>query len=233
MYYPVCIATVRQNSIFSFDSKPQLSYGISFLSVLLRNVEPKDEGKYSKRQMLAQFDDIGLQFVKQDEDARVEVFSKLVTDVIGKSLKWLRDEQIIDDFGDEDENTVIDIDNFFTVFLQAHIKNQSIAISALKEGLTLNGEHNIFLCVRFTHILIPNFFHIGAVNLQFTLALTSLSYVSERIFAVPTVDSSDLFQRLVLSEKCYGDLHQPFLDSIMKDIITEMTPKERVDFVFF
>ena len=108
----------------------QLSYAISCLSVLLRNVEPKDKGKYSKRQMLAQFADIGMTFVSE------------ATDVIGKSLKWLRDEHIIDDFGDEDENTVIDLDNFFTVVLQANVKNQSIAISALKEGLTLDGEYH-------------------------------------------------------------------------------------------
>jgi len=49
----------------------------------------------------------------------------------------------------------------------------------------------------------------------------------------PAVDQSDLYERLVLSEKCYGDLHQPFLDSIMKEVITEMTPKGREDFVFF
>ena len=220
-------------SNFSFDSKPQLSYGISFLSVLLRNVEPKDEGKYSKRQILAQFADIGLQFVKQDEEARVEVFSESAMGIMGRTLKWLWEECFIDDFGDEDEKTVIDIDNFFTVFLQAHIKNQSIAISALKVGLTLNGEHNIFLCVRFTHILIPNFFHTGSVNLQFTLASTSLSYVSEKLFVEPTVNSSDLFERLVLSRRNFSDLHQPFLGSIMKDVITEMTPKEREDFLFF
>jgi len=35
------------------------------LSVLLKNVEPKDKGKYSKRQMLAQFADIGMTFVSE------------------------------------------------------------------------------------------------------------------------------------------------------------------------
>jgi len=50
--------------------------------------------------------------------------------------------------------------------------------------------------------------------------------VSENPFAAPAVDPSDLYERLVLSEKCYGELHRPFLDSIMKEVITEMTPKE-------
>jgi len=183
--------------------------------------------------MLAQFADIGMKFVKQDEQAREEVFLKSATDVIGKSLKSLRDQHIIDDFGDEDEDTVIDLDSFFTVVLQANVKNQSIAISALKEGLTLDGEYNNFLCHRLTDILIPNFLQTGTVNTQLTLASTSLSYVSEKLFAAPVVDPSDLFQRLVLSKKNHGDLHQPILDSIMEEIITEMTPEEREGFVFF
>ena len=184
--------------------------------------------------MLAQFADIGLQFVKQDEEARKEVFSESAMGIMGRTLKWLKEEGIIDNFDDEDKNTVIDLDNFFTIFLQTLVaKQHSVAISALKEGLTLNGEYNVLLCVRFTHILIPNFFHIGAVNLQLTLASTSLSYVSEKLFAEPTVNSSDLFERIVLSRKNFSDLHQPFLDSIMKDVITEMTPKEREEFLFF
>ena len=119
--------------------------------------------------MLAQFADIGMKFVKQDEKSRKEVFLERATDVIGKSFKWLRDEQIIDDFGGENENTVLDLDNFFTVFLQVNVKNQSIAINALKEGLTLDGEYNIFLCLRLTDILIPNFFQTGTVDTQLTL----------------------------------------------------------------
>jgi len=171
--------------------------------------------------MLAQFADVGMTFVSE------------ATDVIGKTFKWLKEECIIDDFGDEDENTVVNLDNFYTVFLQTNVKNQSIAISALKEGLTLDGEFNIILCVRLTYFLIPNFLQIGTVNLQFTFGSTSLSYVSEKLFATAVVDPNDLYERLVLSEKNFSDLHQPFLDSIMKDVITEMTPKELEDFVFF
>jgi len=113
------------------------------------------------------------------------------------------------------------------------LENQSIAISALKEGLTLDGEYNMIFFVKLTHFLIRNFFQIGTVNLQFTLASTSFSYASEKLFAAPLVDSSDLYERLVLSMKNFSDLHQPFLDSIMKDVITEMTPEEREGFVFF
>ena len=87
--------------------------------------------------------------------------------------------------------------------------------------------------VRLTHFLIRNFFQIGTVNLQFTLASTSLSYASEMLFAAPVVDPNDLYERLALSVKKFSDLHQPFLDSIMKDVIIEMTPKERENFVFF
>jgi len=190
--------------------------------------------------MLTQFAEIGLKLVNRDEEAREEVLTGSAKHIVGKTLKELHEEGIVEKVSDSDKNIVIDMDNFFTIFLQGKVDNKSIALNALKGGLALGGKlcmyGYIFLCTKQKEELISAYFyfiHEGMVNLQLTLGITSLSYVSDKFFAKPGVEANDLIDRLSFSEANHIDLHKPFFDTVLKEVITEMTSDERKDFVYF
>ena len=67
-------------------------------------------------------------------------------------------------------------------------------------------------------------------------ALSTLKYVSEKLFAKPSVESKDLISLLVLfedDEKKPLEHQKEFFNTVLKDVIREMTNEERKQFTFF
>ena len=185
--------------------------------------------------MLIQFAEIGTKFMDRDENSGKEFLMDSANDILGKSLKWLLEQGIIPDIGDNDENKIINLNNFFTIYLQTKIKNQSIAINALKEGLSLEGKSLSSTCsfqeIKYKFIQIFCFRIIGRVCLYDTLFLVPLSYVSETFFTTSNIEADELLERLIYNDDV--ELYEFFFDSVLKEVIMEMTPEERKYFLFF
>ena len=104
--------------------------------VFLLNIEPKDKGKYSKKQMLIHLKEIDLDYQHQNEDRSETNTYKLVgkraRDIVHKSVKHLKSLNILDDDWNEyDDNLMIDEEHFFSIYLQKTIiEKQKIAIDA-------------------------------------------------------------------------------------------------------
>ena len=63
--------------------------------------------------------------------------------------------------------------------------------------------------------------------------MTTSKYVSEKLFAKPSVCANELINRLTLSSKYHMERLTDFFEKIVKVVILEMTDEQRIRFIYF
>ena len=220
-------------------------------------------GQYSKKQMLIHLKEIDFNYQDEKEGDGSELPGGTgALAILNKTVKELKQIGILDENtnGCDNDDMIINEEKFFSFFLQhSIIDKQTIAINAIKKGLSLyekktveekeivkEGEHNLRRLRLKTIYLASLTQHLfcSPVDLPATLSMTSLKFISERFFAAPKIEAEDLIERLIFIaesddsevmkiQKDLKDIQDIFFHITLKEVIREMDNDDLESFTSF